>query len=829
MIKVLRFFFFLLIAGVGQPLLLQAQAPKKYNAAEIQQALQKLSVVGSVLYFAAHPDDENTRLIAYLANGRLLNTAYLSLTRGDGGQNLVGPEIREELGVIRTQELLQARRTDGGQQFFSRANDFGFSKHPDETLRIWDKEKVLADAVWVIRKFRPDVIVTRFSPEPGGTHGHHTASAMLAVEAFSAAADKDRFPEQLKYVDVWQPKRILWNTSSFFFSQDQKFDPTGKVAIDVGGYDPLLGKSYTEIAAESRSMHKSQGFGSSGTRGSAVEYLEHLAGDRTTTDLLEGVDLTWNRVPGGKQISKLIQRAQQQFRPEEPAAVVPALLQVLAALQKLPDSHYKKVKQEEVKEIIRASLGLYLEATAREVAASPGQQVPLRLEVVNRSKVPVSLQRVQYSPSGRDSTLNQTLKNNEPLVWNTQLALPADLPYTHPYWLRKEGTLGMFAVEDQQLIGLPESPPPAQVQFGLQVAGTPLELTVPVVYKRTDPVEGEQYRPFEVTPPVFVNMPDRVFMFADDQPKTVDVVVVAGRPNLQGTVAAAVPPGWRTEPASLPFDLKAKGDEARMAFNVFPPKHQSDGLLRLEAKVGGQVYTKGLNPIYYTHIPNQTLFPEAEARVVRLDLKRKGELIGYIMGAGDELPKSLAQIGYKVEILPEHLLQPEYLRRFDAIVVGVRAYNTVDRLRIHQPKLLNYVEQGGTLIVQYNTSGGLVTNSLGPYPLKLSRDRVTVEEAPVAILKPDHPVLNSPNKITPQDFENWVQERGLYFPNEWSPEYAAILSTHDPGEAPKEGGLLVAPYGKGHFVYTGYSWFRQLPAGVPGAFRLFTNLLSLGK
>jgi LmbE family N-acetylglucosaminyl deacetylase len=831
MLRILRICLAVIVAvtGIVQPVRLQAQAPQRYNAAEIQRALQKLNVLGSALYFAAHPDDENTRLITYLANERLLNTAYLSLTRGDGGQNLIGPEIREQLGIIRTQELLQARRIDGGQQFFSRANDFGFSKDADETFQIWNKEQVLADAVWVIRKFRPDVIITRFSPIPGGTHGHHTASAIIAVEAFSAAADKSRFPEQLQYVDVWQPKRIVWNTSSFFYGEGRQFDPTGKVALNVGGYNPLLGQSYPEIAAKSRSMHKSQGFGSSGSRGEAMEFLEPLAGDPARQDLFDGINTSWDRLPGSKHVNKLLQRAVQQFQPANPAANIPLLLEAYTAMQKLNDSHWKQVKLQELEEVVRACLGLYLEVTARDYAATPGQLVQLQVEAINRSRIPVRLEQVQFTFAGRDTLLNQNLNNNTRFQFPVSVRLPPDMAYTHPYWLRKEGTLGMFEVADQQLIGLPENPPAAQVQFSLRVDQVPLQVTVPVVFKRTDPVEGEQYRPFEVTPPVFVNLAEKVYMFPDDQPKRVHVMVVAGKANVQGVVSPELPAGWRAEPASMPFDLKQKGDEAQLVFTVFPSPSQSDGHLRFKAQVDNQMFTKGISTIRYNHIPNQTLFPEADARVVRLDLKKKGERIGYIMGAGDEVPQSLEQIGYRVEMLRDDQLQPAYLRQFDAIVVGVRAYNTVDRLRIHQPKLLEYVEQGGTLIVQYNTNGGLVTTNLGPYPLRLSRDRVTVEEAPVTFLRPDHPVLNTPNAISKQDFKGWVQERGLYFPGQWAPEYQPILATHDPGESPKEGGLLVARYGKGHYIYTGYSWFRQLPAGVPGAYRIFTNMLSIGK
>ncbi|WP_205502995.1 PIG-L family deacetylase [Rufibacter psychrotolerans] len=819
----------LLASGVGVSAA-KAQAPRKPNAADIRLALEKLNVLGSVLYLAAHPDDENTRLIAYLANERKFRTGYLSLTRGDGGQNLIGPEIREELGIIRTQELLQARRVDGGEQFFSRANDFGFSKNPTETFNIWNKEQVLADAVWVIRKFRPDVIITRFSPQPGGTHGHHTASAMIALEAFDAAADPKRFPEQLTTVEPWQPKRLVWNTSSFFYGQGQKFDPSDKLMVDAGLYNALLGRSYPEVAAQSRSMHKSQGFGSSGTRGEAIEYFEFLKGEKAQKDVLEGVPTTWNRVPGSAEIAKLLQQALKGYEAANPAASVPVLLKAHAALAKLPTSYWKTVKQQELQDVLKACLGLYLEATStRDFTVTPGQPVTLQLEAVNRSAVPVSLTRVEYLFAKKDTTLAQQLELNKPWLVRTSVELPLATPYSQPYWLQVPSSNGMFRVDDPALIGLPQNPAAAQVRLHLTVQGQPFQFTVPVVYKRTDPVEGEQYRPFEVTPPVFVNLTEKVYVFADAQPKPVTLRVRAGQDQVEGQVALRLPEGWRSEPASAPVKLAQKGEEQSFTFQLYPGGAQTESTISAAVTTRGRTYTQGLKTINYPHIPAQTLFPEAEAKAVKLDLKRKGQRIGYLMGAGDEVPASLQQIGYAVDMLQVNDLTAAALQKYDAVVTGVRAYNTLERLRFQQPQLMEYVRNGGTLVVQYNVSNGLVTSNLGPYPIKLSSDRVTVEDAEVRFLKPNHPVLNTPNKITEQDFRGWVQERGLYFPGQWAPEYEAILSSNDPGETPKDSGLLVARYGKGHFVYTGYSFFRELPAGVPGAYRLFVNLLSLGK
>ncbi len=815
----------------------QAQAPEKMNSAEIHEAIKKLNFLGSALFVAAHPDDENTRMIAYLSNEVKANVAYLSLTRGDGGQNLIGPEIRELLGIIRTQELLAARRVDGGSQLFTRANDFGYSKHPDETLNIWDKDKVLSDVVWAIRKWRPDVIINRFDHRSSGsTHGHHTASAMLSVEAFDRVNDPEVYPEQLQYVEPWQPERLFFNTSWWFYGSQEAFEKADKsrlMSVDVGVFYPAMGKSNTEIAAESRSMHKCQGFGSSGSRGSEMEYLEIIKGTlpEGKEDLFAGINTSWTRVEGGAPIGKILERVEVEFQHNQPAASVPDLMKAYKLIRSLPDSYWKRVKEAEIKKVIAACLALYLEVTADDFSSTPGEVVELEFEAINRSNIAVKLESVKILPQQKDSSLNMTLNFNESNKFWTTVKLPDDMAYTNPYWLNEEGSLGVYKVKDQQLRGLPETPRVFKAEFRLKVAGTTMMLEREVVFKRTDPVDGEVYRPFEVTPPVFANLSEKVILFANQPSKQVSLIVKAGKAGIQGSVSLELPQGWSANPESIAFDLKLKGEEKRVAFELYPPEEQSEGHLRPIVTLDGKEYNKELVLIEYDHIPTQTIIQESKAKVVKVNLQKAGNRIGYVMGAGDEIPTSLEQIGYEVTLLEDRDMTVEHLSSFDAIIMGVRAYNTQERLRFHQPKLLEYVKNGGNLVVQYNTNRGLVLpmEKIGPYPLKISRDRVAVEEAEIRFLLPDHPVLNTPNKITQKDFENWVQERGLYFPDEWDDHYQAILSSNDPGEPARDGGLLIAEYGNGFFVYTGYSWFRELPAGVPGAFRLFANLISLGK
>jgi LmbE family N-acetylglucosaminyl deacetylase len=813
--------------AADQPPLL---APEQMNASEIELALQKLNVLGRVLYIAAHPDDENTNLMALWANGALYEAAYLSITRGDGGQNLIGPELGERLGVIRTEELLAARRIDHGKQFFSRAVDFGFSKTAEESLRIWDHDKILSDVVWVIRKFRPDVIVTRFSPEDQRTHGHHTASAILAQEAFAAAADSNRFPEQLAFVKPWRAKRLVWNTSPFFFkNRNLPFDPTGLTVLEAGSYNPLLGKAYTEIAAASLSMHKSQGVGSPPRRGARKEYFKLLEGQPMTASLFEGVDTTWSRVPNSESIAAGIRQIISKFNPTDPAASVPELLKLREAMSGSKDELWIPQKKTELDQIIAACLGLHVEASTANETFTPGQTATIKLEAINRSDIPVTLQGVQFLNTGVSMKIDAALPPNELVTKDLSCKIPEDTPYSQPYWLRKHRMLGSFDVDDQKLIGLPENPPAVPIELLVQVDGQELRYLLNTKYLTVDPVAGELRRPLVIAPPVFAKLADSVFVFPTNQPNPVSVHVTAATGPVKGELKLDLPQGWKVSPASVPIDLKTADAEMVATFTVKPPDQSSEGVLRAIVSTGSHDYSFDRVRISYPHIGVQTLMPPAEAKLVRADIRKKGDRIGYIPGAGDDVPESLRQIGYSVKILSEPEITAKNLAQFSAVVLGIRAYNTRGGISNWFPELLAYVKDGGVVIAQYNTLADLKTQQFGPYPLEISRDRVTDEKAEVRTLAPNHPVMTTPNKITSKDFEGWVQERGLYFADKWDPAWTPILSCNDPKEKPLDGGLLIAKSGKGFFVYTSYSWFRQLPAGVPGAYRLFANMLSLGK
>ena len=811
------------------PLLTRAQAPYQPNAAEIKLKLEKLNFLGSVLYVAAHPDDENTRVITYFSKGRLATTAYLSMTRGDGGQNLIGSEIGDLLGLIRTQELLAARRLDGGMQFFTRANDFGFSKSADETFNIWGKQEILSDVVQVFRQYQPDIILTRFPPDDRAGHGHHTASAMLAIEAFDAAAKPEVFPDQLTESGVWQPKRLFINTGRFFNNTLNENTP-GVTTINLGGYSPLLGESYSEIAATSRSQHKSQGFGSRRVRGDQQEFFELVKGEAPGKDIFDGVNTTWTRVKNGDKVKPLVDRVIREFVPEKPAASIPLLLQIRKEISALESSVWKVRKLQEVNQLIEDCAGLYIEVTASNFWAAPGQPLLASMELLNRSDADVQIVSVKSADLGLDSIFSVTLKNNVPMVIRSRKSISIQKKYSDPYWLQERHNIGLFTVKDKKLIGKPENDPAIHVTFVARIYGELVEISKPLVFRSTDPVKGELYRPFEVMPPVFVNISNGVWVFKDESPKDVEVVLKSATDSVQqGTLKLQLPEGWRSEPTSIDFTVAKRGEELVKNFKVYPSKAEYSGTLRAMAEIKGVTYNHALRTISYDHIPTQTLLPAAEARIVRINLKKEGGVIGYITGAGDDVPTALRNMGYEVWEMKNEEVTSENLKRVDAVVLGIRALNTNDRIRFMMNDLLEYVNNGGTMVVQYNTSKGLVTDKFSPYPLMLSRDRTTDENAEIRILKPDHPLLNTPNKITSTDFNGWIQERGLYFPNTWDPNFEALLSMNDVGEKPLDGSLLVAKYGNGYYVYTGLSFFRELPEGVPGAFKLFANIVSLGK
>jgi len=809
-----------------------AQAPRQLSSAEIYESIQKLNFLGSVLYVAAHPDDENTHLISYFANDVHARTGYLSLTRGDGGQNLIGPELRELLGVIRTEELLSARRIDGGEQFFTRANDFGFSKNPEETFQIWDKEQVLSDLVYVIRKFQPDVIINRFDHRsPGTTHGHHTASAMLSVEAFDLVNDKNSFPEQLKTVSVWSPKRLFWNQSWWFYGSQEKFEKADKsnlLQMNIGSYYPALGLSNSEIASRSRSQHKSQGFGNTATRGSSVEYLEFLKGSKPQTDIFEGIDTSWNRVKGGEKIEEILNKVQREFDFRNPSKSVPGLISAYELIQNLKDEHWEKIKSEEIKAIIAACLGLYLEAVSDVQTATRNDEININIEGINRSEIPVEIEKIIF-PDGNEIRIRQKLNDNEDFKMEEKFRVSSEAKISNPYWLDKKGTLGMYRFDNQSLTGLPETPNENLVRFDLKINGTEISLAKPIVFKVNDPVNGEVYKPFSILPKASVNIQEKVILFNDGSTKKIAVKVKSFSENLNGKLTLNAPSGWEISPNSQEVLLNSKGEEKTYWFEVSPPENQSEAELIPQLKIGNETFEKQLISINYEHIPEQKVLLPGSARIIKTDIWKKGEKIGYIMGAGDSVPENLKQIGYEVEIISPENITPENLQRFDAVVLGIRAFNVVEELKFKNQILFDYVKNGGNLVVQYNTFRGLVTDEISPLPLTLSNDRVTDENSEVKFLDKNHLVLNEPNQITQKDFVGWVQERGLYFPNKWSKEFTPVLSMHDVGESPMKGSLLVAKYGKGYYVYTGLSFFRELPEGVPGAYRLLANILSLGK
>jgi LmbE family N-acetylglucosaminyl deacetylase len=825
-----------LLLLVSTILSLQAQQPKKLNSSEIYEAVQKLNFLGSVLYIAAHPDDENTRLISYMSNEVKARTAYLSLTRGDGGQNLIGPEIRELLGVIRTQELLAARRIDGGEQRFTRANDFGYSKHPDETLEIWSKDDVLSDVVWAIREFKPDVIINRFDHRRAGrTHGHHTSSAMLSLEAFDLANDDSKYSGQLELTETWQPKRLFYNTSWWRYGSREEFDKVDKtnmINFDVGVYYPSKGMSNNEVASLASSQHLCQGFGRMSTRGSQEEYIEFLKGDplNGSNDVFAGIDTSWDRIEGGQGIGNIMSEIEKNFNFVNPASHLPQLLEAYKLLQNVKNDHWKTIKTKELKTIIEACTGLYLEVSANNPHAAPNSNVALRMEVLNRSTSRINLVSYNISTIPEGISKNMELPMNQRLNFEEGITIPNDMSYTAPYWLNNQSTLGMYNVEYQDLIGLPETPRIIFVDFNLNIEDTPITITKPVVYRYSKPDKGELYRPFEIIPEVSASISDKVFIFENDQQKEIEVTIKAGRDAIEGYVQMAYPNDWSVYPQKQKIEIVNKGDIQKVVFTVIPPKGQSEGLITPMVNLNGEeFFTDELIEIDYDHIPFQTVLMPSESKVVRLDIQKRGDNIGYIEGAGDVVPESLRQIGYNVTIIKPDQISPDNLTNFDAIVVGIRAYNILDELKFKQKFLLDYVKEGGNMIVQYNTSRRIKVDNIAPFDLKLSRDRVTDENAEIRILNPNHPLLNFPNKITSNDFEGWVQERGLYFPNEWSEEFTPLLASNDKGETSKEGALLVAKHGKGNYIYTGLSFFREFPAGVSGAYRLFANLLSAGK
>ncbi len=804
------------------------------GTAAIKQALQRLNTLGTVLMVAAHPDDENTALLAWLARGHHYRTAYLSLTRGEGGQNLIGPEQGDLMGVIRTQELLAARRIDGAEQYFTRAIDFGYSKTAAETLRKWGKERVLGDIVWIVRKLRPDVIVLRFSGTPRDGHGHHQASAILAKEAFEAAADPARFPEQLRWVKPWRARRVLWNVFSFQRGRFTEGGEKANVEIDAGEFNPVLGFSYAEIAGVSRSMHRSQGFGAPRRKGSVVNSLLTVAGEPARRDLMEGIDTSWNRVKGGRAVGELLERAIEEFKPEAPWEIVPLLVEARRKMAALDDA-WIPLKLRELDETLALVAGLWLDVTAASGDVTPGSEVDVSAVALNRS--PIEVEWLEFTFGAEQREVKAALEYNRPRRVEWKWRVPPNEPYTTAWWLREPKDGAVYRISDPAMIGTADTPPVRTGRFTLRIAGERITLERPLRRRWVDRVLGERVRPVAVVPPVSIAFAEPAILFPGAQPKTVELELTAKVGGAEGLVRlTGVPEGWRAEKPELPFRIERAGETTTVEFRLTPAGRPGRFPIGAEAVVGGRRISSGVHVIDYEHIPLQTLVLPARAALVRAAAHVLARTVGYVMGAGDEVPAALRQLGCDVVLLTTEDLAHGDLGRFDAIVTGVRAYNVRADLRANQQRLLEYVRHGGTLVVQYNvqprrffTGAEDVLGRLGPYPLQIGRGRVSVEEAPVRFLAPDHPVLTSPNRIVPEDFDGWVQERGLYFAARWDEHYTPLFESADPGEEALRGSTLVARYGKGVFIYTGLSLFRQLPAGVPGAYRLLANFVSAAK
>ena len=833
--KQILFFIFLLFMQS----ITFAQTPRSYTSSEILLQVKKLNVLGSVLYIAAHPDDENTRLLAYLANGKLYRTGYLSLTRGDGGQNLIGDEQGVDLGLIRTQELLAARRIDGAEQFFSRAFDFGFSKSPEEALRTWGHDKILSDVVWVIRKFRPDVIITRFPTTGEGGHGHHTASAILAGEAFDAAADPAKFPEQLQLgVTVWQAKRLLWNTFNFGTTNTQS---ESQFKLDCGDYNPVLGKSYGEIAAASRSQHKSQGFGVAAQRGSVIEYFKTVKGTAPERDLMDGVNLGWDRLLfGGELISRpakednaenLADSIYKTFSIEHPEKSVEPLVRLYKKIASVRDAYWQEQKLSEVKRIIENCAGLFIDATTTTPYVVQGDSLKINLVVNNR--LGANVINADAKIDSEYIVFDQLKKNvNAVKSYTTFIKPTADI--TQPYWLEvpKDIHEGSFTVDDQQQIGKGESDP-MSIVFSMMIEGTEFEFKKPIRYKFTDPVKGELYQPLNIIPVAEVKLDKDVYLLRGKDSLVANIKITPNISLKQNMYVVGHVPDNRLGEGNKTFKLngliKDMPGSFQLKVNNMNLDKKPSNILALvkgeaDSEVGSAFYRRVIN---YDHIPTIVYQKPAIAKVVYLDFRTEGNLVGYITGAGDKIPEALELMGYKVVILKESDLIAEKLKQFDAIITGVRAYNTQPWLNNSHDALMQYVKEGGVFLVQYNTNSfGATKPKLSPYPFTIGGKRITDEEAKVNFLIPDHPVLNYPNKITEKDFEGWIQERSTYHAENIDSNYKRIISMKDPGETEQDGSLIIANYGKGRFVYCGLVLFRELPAGVPGAYRLFANLIA---
>lgn len=849
------------------------QLPEDRGISGLWQSLERLPVVASALHTTAHPDDEDTGSLVYLSRRIHARTALLSATRGEGGQSIIGPETGPAMGLVRSGELLASAQYYGVEVFFTRAYEFGYSKTAEETLAKWGREHVLADFVRVIRQTRPDVIITRFDGSPGG-HGHHQAVGLLTREAFRAAADPNRFPEQIiAGLRPWQAKKLYWGGRGLFGPPAE----TWNVKINIGEFDAVLGRTYHEMGVEGLSKQRSQGVAAIIPRRGSLEVSftrldSVIQTPEKESSLYDGIDTTVtgiasrigpeaDNVPGLTTALGEIHRhalaALAAFAPRQPEAAARPILAGLTRLRQLisvvetsrlgDQAKYELLfllrrKEQDFTDAARRALQIQFDVRTNDETVIPGQQFTVTAQVYNHGRQVIEPTALHLSvPSGWQ--VAPTKGQLKPLAAGEHLSLEfavrvaADAPYTQPYWYLKSETDNRYEVRSEKWHTWPFEPPVVVGHLTCRVLDATFDLSTPIQAPEQDRLRGVLWRDVQVVPAVSVKLTPTVAIVPlsmKQQERRWQVTVVNNGPGqIEGTVQLHVPQGWHVMPPALPFRCARQRESATLVFRVTIPGGLQPQQISIKAvaHVNDQVYTSWYQTISYPDIWTRHLYHPAECRVQVFDIKvAPNLLVGYIPGPQDEIPEALRQLGVTVRLLDADELAFGDLRQFDCIIAGVRAYEFRNDLAQHNQRLLEYVKDGGVFIVQYNTSRAWDPGQYAPYPAKMAgNQRITVEESPVEILMPEHPVFNRPNKITAADFTGWIQERGLYFWTEWDPQYRSLLAGHDPGEPLQKGGWVEAVYGKGLYVYTAYAWFRQLPAGVPGAYRLFANLISLPK
>jgi LmbE family N-acetylglucosaminyl deacetylase len=803
----------------------QAQQVRPATSTQIYHEIAQLNNLVNVLYLAAHPDDENTRLLAWLVNDQHINTAYLSLTRGDGGQNILGNEQGAALGLIRTHELLEARKMDGAGQYFTRAIDFGFSKNYDETFKHWDKELLTKDVVWIYRKFRPDVVICRFPPNANAGHGQHAASAILAEEAWKHSGDKTKYTEQLQHCKAWQPKRVLFN--SFRFG-DRNTTADDQFKLSVGQYSPNIGMGYGELAGISRSIHRSQGAGTPSTPGVQTEYFKLVAGDSIKTSLFDGIDITWGRV-GRAEIGGQVQAILDAYDFNHPEKSLKALLALRKEITTVKNNYWRTQKLKELDATILHCSGLMAELYTKQAEATRGEALAFTMRIIARSHIPTTLRGIQWLQE--DTAMNLRLGKDSLLSFERKITIPKDAAYTEPYWLMDgNNDNGHFKVPDDTLIGYPTTPHTLYAKVQIDIAGNLFNINVPLSYKKLDPTHGDVIEPLRIVPDASVEFTTGLTIVQPDGSVQASVRIHPFKDmDSVGLLIYSESMTYLVKKLSLKKGIDTV-IKASFGKDYLDRTNTDSDFYLFAGLMGKNLYNnRKQHIIKYEHLPTLQYFTTTYVKVLRGNWKSNVKRIGYLQGAGDNVADILRLAGLQVDVLNEQDMTVDRLKKYDAILTGVRIINTEKRMNYWMHVLNQYVQNGGTLVMQYNTLQDMATTNLGPYPLTLANQRVTEEDAAITILEPAHKILNSPNKITNADFEGWVQERGLYFAGKWDDKYKPLFRMNDTGEKPMDGSTLYASYGKGHYIYTSLAFFRQLPAGNKGAIRLLLNMLNAGK